>query len=110
MAVGDRHSNSHDMRQFQAVLDAGPMASNVSRIKIAKLVEHDFTAQAAISDVLKNNRLVAEAARNARIASPLLDICPALFSETEAMGLGQADMAAVVRAIEARTDGSPPSA
>ncbi|GLS22461.1 dehydrogenase [Labrys miyagiensis] len=99
-----------DMRQFQAVLDAGPMESNVSRIKIAKLVAHDFTAQAAISDVLKNNRLVAEAARKAGIASPLLDVCHALFGETEAMGLGQADMAAVVRAIEARTDGSPTSA
>lgn len=94
-----------DMLQFQAVLDAGPMASNVSRIKIAKLVAHDFTVQAAISDVLKNSGLVAEAARKARISSPLLDICHALYGETEALGLGQADMAAVIRAIEARTDG-----
>ena len=94
-----------DMGQFQAVLDAGPMASSVSRIKIAKLVDHDFTAQAAISDVLKNSRLVAEAARKAAIVSPLLDICHALYGETEALGFGQQDMAAVIRALEARTDG-----
>jgi 3-hydroxyisobutyrate dehydrogenase len=93
-----------DMQQFQAVLDAGPMASSVSRVKIAKLIEHDFAVQAAISDVLKNNRLVAEAARKAEIASPLLDICHTLYGETEAMGLGQSDMVAVISAIEARTD------
>ncbi len=93
-----------DMRQFRAILDVGPMASAVSRMKALKLVERDFSVQASISDVLKNNRLVAEAARAAHLASPLLDVCHALFGETEALGHGQADMAAVVRAIEARTD------
>lgn len=93
-----------DMARWQAVLDAGPMASAVSRIKAAKLVAEDFEVQAAIPDVLKNNRLVAEAARAAGIASPLLDVCHALYGETLALGLAQADMVAVVRAIEARTD------
>jgi 3-hydroxyisobutyrate dehydrogenase len=32
-----------------------------------------------------------------------MDACFALFSETEAMGLGADDMVAVIRAIEART-------
>jgi 3-hydroxyisobutyrate dehydrogenase len=93
-----------DMRRFLAVLDAGPMASNVSRMKGAKLVARDFSVQAAISDVLKNNRLVADAARDADLASPLLDACHALYREAEAQGLGQLDMAAVVQAIEARTN------
>jgi 3-hydroxyisobutyrate dehydrogenase len=53
--------------------------------------------------MLKNNRLVAEAAREAKVASPLLDVCYALFGETLALGHGHADMAAVVHAIEART-------
>jgi 3-hydroxyisobutyrate dehydrogenase len=100
----DRHGL--DMRQFMAVLDAGPMASNVSRVKIAKLVERDFSVQAAISDVLKNAFLVAEAAREAKLASPLLDACHTLYAETEALDLGRSDMAAVIRAIEARTDSS----
>ena len=93
-----------DMRQFQAVLDAGPMASAVSRIKISKLVAKDFGVQAAIADVLQNNRLIADAARAAKLATPLLDICHALYAETLALGHGALDMAAVIRAIEARSN------
>lgn len=92
-----------DLESLTAVLDAGPMASDVSRIKLAKLVAGDFSVQAAITDVFKNNRLIAEAAREAKIASPLLDVCHLLYGETEALGLGQSDMAAVIRAIEGRT-------
>ncbi len=61
--------------------------------------------QASIADVLKNNRLIAEAARAAAVASPLLDACHALYGETLAQGHGGADMAAVIRALEARTGG-----
>jgi len=92
-----------DLRQLQAIVDAGPMASAVSKIKLAKLVDGDYSVQASIADVLKNNRLIAQAARDAGIASPLLDVCHALFGETLAQGHGAADMAAVVRAIQARS-------
>jgi 3-hydroxyisobutyrate dehydrogenase len=95
-----------DLGQFVAVLDASPMASDVSRVKAAKLVDGDFAVQAAISNVLQNVRLIADAAREAGVASPLLDVCHALFRETEALGLAGADMVAVIRAIEARTAGS----
>jgi 3-hydroxyisobutyrate dehydrogenase len=98
----DRHGLN--MQQFLAVLDAGPMASDVSRVKVLKLVDRDFDVQAAIADVLKNNRLVAEAARKSNLASPLLDVCHALYGETLALGYGQSDMIAVVHAIEARSD------
>jgi 3-hydroxyisobutyrate dehydrogenase len=93
-----------DMHQFVNVLDAGPMASSVSRGKALKLLDGDFSPQAASLDVLKNNRLVAEAARQSNLASPLLDVCHALYGETVALGHGQADMVAVLRAIEARTE------
>lgn len=92
-----------DQERFVAILDAGPMASDVSRIKAAKLMRRDFARQAGISDVLKNSRLVVEAAREAGITSPLMDVCFALYGETEAMGLGEEDMVAVLRAIEKRT-------
>jgi 3-hydroxyisobutyrate dehydrogenase len=92
-----------DLDVFRAVLDAGPMASSVSKMKLAKLVDDDAAPQACITDVLKNSRLVAEAARHAGVASPLLDVCFALFGETEAQGRGREDMIAVIRAIEART-------
>lgn len=93
-----------DVQQLQAILDAGPMASNVSRVKGAKLANGDFSVQAAITDVLKNTKLVTDAAREKGLASPLLDVCEALYSETVAQGHGQEDMAAVIHAIEARTD------
>ncbi|MET8766548.1 NAD(P)-dependent oxidoreductase [Streptomyces sp. NPDC004658] len=96
-----------DRRLFLDVLDAGPMASGVSRMKAPKLRERDFAVQAAALDVLKNNRLIAEAARKAHIASPLLDVCHTLFEETVAQGHGGEDMVAVLRAIEARTAEAP---
>lgn len=98
----DRHGL--DLGRFVDVLDAGPMASAVSRVKLRKLVAADFEVQASITNVLENNRLVAESARAAGLASPLLDVCHALYGETRALGLGESDMAAVLRAIEARTD------
>ncbi|MFF8934434.1 NAD(P)-dependent oxidoreductase [Streptomyces paradoxus] len=99
-----------DPRLFRDVLDAGPLASAVSRVKAAKLLERDFSVQAAAADVLKNNRLIAEAAREADLASPLLDVCHTLYAETVQRGHGGEDMAAVLRALEARTDGTPLSA
>ena len=92
-----------DIAQFIAVLDAGPMASDVSRVKAAKTVARDFAVQGAISNVLENNRLIAEAAREAGIASPLLDVCHSLYQETQTLGLGGDDMIAVIRALEQRT-------
>jgi 3-hydroxyisobutyrate dehydrogenase len=93
-----------DLERLEAVLDVGPMASAVSRGKAAKLIKRDFAAQAAARDVLMNNELVADAARKAGIASPVLDVCHALFDEAVRAGHGAEDMIAVVRAIERRTD------
>ncbi len=92
-----------DPALLRKVLDAGPMASAVSRMKTPKLVERDFGVQAGAADVLKNNRLIAEAARKVGVASPLLDVCHALFAETVEQGHGGEDMVAVVRAIEKRS-------
>lgn len=99
----DRHGL--DRRRFLDVLDAGPMASPVSRVKAPKLLARDFAVQAAAADVLKNNQLIAEAARKAGLASPLLDVCHTLFEETVTQGHGGEDMVAVLHALEARTDG-----
>ncbi|MCX3289811.1 NAD(P)-dependent oxidoreductase [Streptomyces sp. NEAU-H22] len=96
-----------DQRLFRDVLDAGPMASAVSRVKAPKLLERDFSVQAAAADVLKNNRLIADAARKADLASPLLDVCHALYDETVRRGHGGEDMVAVLHALEARTAGAP---
>lgn len=43
-----------------------------------------------------------EAARTARVASPLLDICHSLYAEADALGEKDLDIVAVVLAIEQR--------
>lgn len=48
------------------------------------------------SPVLKNNQLIADAARHRHLASPLLDVCHALFGDTVARGHGQSDMVAIL--------------
>jgi len=92
-----------DLTKFSEILASGPLASDVSRIKERKLLEQDFQAQARIADVLTNNGLIVDAARQKNIASPLLDICLSLYGETLDLGHGNQDMIAVLRAIEART-------
>lgn len=87
------------MERFLAVHNAGPMASEASRAKLAKIVAGDFSVQAAADDVLKNNRLIFEAAREAGIRSPLLDACYSLFGETVARGDAKSDMVAVIKAF-----------
>jgi len=88
-----------DLHQFQAILDAGPMASSVSTHKLRKLVNRDTSVEASIDDVLKNSRLIADEARRAGIVSPLLDVCHALFAKAVNLGLGAQEMVMVVRSI-----------
>jgi 3-hydroxyisobutyrate dehydrogenase len=87
------------LERFAEVLNAGPMASEVSRIKLDKMIREDFAVQASITDVLKNSGLVAGAAREAGMQAPLIDASDALFARAQRMGLGGLDMAAVLQAI-----------
>lgn len=91
--------NGVDLSVFRAIVDAGPMASKVSSIKLAKLVERDYAVQASVTDVLMNTRLIHDAARAGSIASPLLDQCLDLFTRAQEQGHGELDMAAVILAL-----------
>ncbi len=91
-----------DLATFRAVIDAGQMSSTISRAKLPMLVSGEFPVAAALSDVLMNCRLVADAARSSGTAAPLMAASEELFAEAEAMGLGGQDMAAVVHAIAQR--------
>lgn len=97
----DRHGL--DLATFRRVVDSGQMASDISRVKTAKLLAGDLAPQAALADVLMNNRLITAAAREAGISSPLLDVCDGLLSEAVELGQGAFDMVAVQAALEART-------
>ncbi|GGH43752.1 NAD(P)-dependent oxidoreductase [Microbacterium album] len=92
-----------DPALLERILAAGPMASTVSTSKAAKLAQEDWSVHAAIPDVLKNSRLIVDAARRSATASPLMEVCTQLFAEAERLGHDRDDMAAVVSAIRDRT-------
>ena len=92
-----------DLGAFSEVLAAGPMDSALARTKTGKLVAADFAVQAAVTDVVKNADLVGDAAREAGIAAPIIDLCSDLYRETRDAGWGPEDMVAVIKAIENRS-------
>ena len=97
-------SNGLDLETFQAAINSGPMASDLTRVKIPKLVAGDFSVQAGTADAFNSTKLIAEAARAANMASPVLDLCRTLYGESVELGNGRLDMVSVIKAIEARTE------
>lgn len=97
-------NNGLDLETFQAAIDSGPMASDLTRVKIPKLIARDFSVQAATADAFNSTKLIAEAARAASMASPILDLCRTLYGESVELGNGRLDMVSVIKAIEARTE------
>ena len=92
-----------DLDQFVELLGTGPLSSDLLRMKAPKLVAHDFSVQAVVSNVLESQRLITEAARDVGAAVPLLDVSHDLYKETATLGLRDADVVAVLRAIEERS-------
>jgi hypothetical protein len=88
----------------QTVLNASAMASAFSRMKLAKLVADDYSPQALARDGCNSTRLITNAARDAHMATGLMDACRELYKETVTFGHGRSDMISVIRAIEARSD------
>lgn len=102
---GDRHGL--DLEVLSAALNSGQLASDVTRAKLPKLAEREFSVQAATEDGLANAGLIADAARALGLATPLLDVAEALYGEAVALGNARMDMSSVIDAVAAR-DGSPP--
>ncbi|WP_410582987.1 NAD(P)-dependent oxidoreductase [Amycolatopsis sp. lyj-108] len=89
-----------DLGLLAGVLGAGQLASPILRVKAPKLVEEDFAPQASIANVLANVELIAATAREAGLTLPLIEASRALYAETARLGFGDADMVAVVKALE----------
>ncbi len=92
-----------DIDTFVTAINSGQMASPIAAVKLDKLGRADFSPQAAIADVYKNSRLIADAAHSARIATPLLNTCHELFLDALNCGMGGLDMIGVVKPIASRT-------
>lgn len=89
-----------DLQTLRQVLDAGPMASIVSRTKLDKLVSRDFSPQAAIRDVSTITELVLGQCEGSGQDTPLIRQCALLYQQALAKGHGDEDMAAVIHAFE----------
>jgi 3-hydroxyisobutyrate dehydrogenase len=86
--------------QFAKVIGLGPLGSKVARAKLDKIVRDDFSAQAAIADVVKNARLVEALAAQVSAQVPLLKESRIRFETVAASGLGGLDMAAILASYE----------
>lgn len=96
-----------DLEVVADVLAAGPMSSPVARAKTDKVLQGDLTPQAQARDVLYNCQVIVQAARDAGLSAPLLDVCESLYKQTDQLGHGLDDMVAVRQAL--RAGDRPPS-
>ncbi|KAK4121211.1 NAD(P)-binding protein [Parathielavia appendiculata] len=88
-----------DLNAFGQVLDARPLASAYSRIKVAKMLNQDWSAQAAIRDCYNSTQLILAAAREANTRSPLMQLCSSLYRHAIESGLGDEDMTSLVKCL-----------
>lgn len=88
-----------DLHTLRLVLDAGPMASPVSRAKLDKLVHQEFSPQAALGDVNTITALVLAQCEGSGNDAPLIRQCASLYQSALADGHGHEDMVAVVHAF-----------
>ncbi len=92
-----------DLAQFAAVLSASPLGSDLLRMKLPKLVERDFSAQAAIATVLEVVPLLVNTAQRSTTATPLFDAAHDLCLQAASLGYNSLDIVAVLYAIEERS-------
>ncbi|KAJ5701452.1 hypothetical protein N7488_009000 [Penicillium malachiteum] len=88
-----------DLEAFGQVVEACPMASNYSDIKVGKMINDDWSPQAAIKDCYNSTQLIQSAAVSANIQSPLMDVCGKLYAQAMDAGLGEEDMIAISKVI-----------
>ena len=91
-----------DTEKFVQVLNASPMASTVSKIKLDKILTRDFSKQAAIIDVLAVANLIKEGLDETGLESPLARTSHALYQEAVDMGYGELDMIGIIELLRAK--------
>ncbi|HXB69373.1 MAG TPA: NAD(P)-dependent oxidoreductase [Candidatus Acidoferrales bacterium] len=82
------------------VLKAGAAYSRVMDDKGQKMLDHDFTVEAKLSQHLKDVRLILAAANARNAKTPLSQIHRQLLERLEAAGYGDLDNSAIIMAYE----------
>lgn len=93
-----------DLKTWGSIVNASQMASDISRLKVDKLLAGDFSAQAAIGNVTETARLIVKSAEDAGISAPIMNACLPLYRRAQSIGLDLADMIAVTQAFEDRLE------
>jgi 3-hydroxyisobutyrate dehydrogenase-like beta-hydroxyacid dehydrogenase len=75
------------------------MASAYSKLKIRKMINQDWSAQATIKDCYNSTQLIQSAAASANILSPFIHLCGSLYREANDSSLGEEDMIAVIKLL-----------
>lgn len=88
-----------DLAAFGKVLEACPMASAYSKIKVGKMLNQDWSPQAALKDCYNSTQLIQSAAASANTRSPLMAVCGKLYAQAMEAGLGEEDMIAIAKQI-----------
>jgi len=82
------------------VLKAGAAYSRVMDDKGQKMLEHDFSVEAKLSQHLKDVRLILAAAKARNAKTPLSEVHRQLLERLEAAGYGELDNSAIIMAYE----------
>ena len=82
------------------VLKAGAAYSRVMDDKGDKMLHHDFTVEARLSQHLKDVRLILEAAARKHAKTPLSTVHRQLLESLEKSGYGDADNSAIIMAYD----------
>jgi 3-hydroxyisobutyrate dehydrogenase-like beta-hydroxyacid dehydrogenase len=82
------------------VLKSGAAYSRVMDDKGRKMLEHDFTVEAKLSQHLKDVRLILAAATANKAKTPLSEVHRRLLERLEAAGYGEVDNSAIIMAYE----------
>ncbi len=90
------------------VLMHSPAYSKTMDAKGPKMIAGDFTPVAKLSQHLKDVRLILDSAARSGQTLPLLTLHRQLLEQAEALGYGDLDNSAVIRAISNKPLSSPP--
>jgi 3-hydroxyisobutyrate dehydrogenase-like beta-hydroxyacid dehydrogenase len=82
------------------VLVNSPAYSRMMDAKGQKMIQHDFSPQAKLSQHIKDVRLILEEAGRGGVSLPFSTIHLKLLEDAEAAGLGELDNSAIIRIIE----------
>ncbi len=82
------------------VLKAGAAYSRVMDDKGEKMLHHEFTVEARLSQHLKDVRLILAAARATHALTPLSQVHRRLLEDLESTGFGDLDNSAIIMAYE----------